>query len=674
MRKIWTYLMITILIFTTFGALDIAYGAADELGSVAEPAKLVVGRGVKTPVFKAGGEVLLVVPVENIGGTAAENVSISLSLEDVKDAPFRMERTESKKKISSIDARKRENVIFFLDIPKTVEPKIYGMTVQVEAASGYSASEKIYIKIENDFKVPALRLAKLEVDGEKLLAGTAKKVSLTIENTGDLLAKDVEVRLGGFGSSGLTLVSPIDVANLKEIEGKRQEMASFKISAEEDLESGTIPLDLILTYKDEDNKSYTKESKIYFQVESKNSQSPDLTFENIAYPQSGVNPNEDFTISFKVKNNDEGEIKGIKVGVDAGTDILPKSASIKNISLLPMGKEEEVSFTLFAKEGIESKNYPIKIYIEYEQKSGKDKTTESISQYVGIFVNEESNTKLTPKIIIDNYTYGGEYTTAGVDFPLTLSFLNTNTHRRVRNIRVSISSEGEIFSPVGGSSSFFIDEIPPQERLQKTITLKPKADAAYKTHNVFADIEYEDDKGNKYSTKEFVGIPVIQQIGLMVGEIEWPQEIYVGNNTAISIDFYNVGRSLIRNLIVRTEGDFEAKGNSSYIGNLEAGKDNYYDVTIVPQKPGMLAGKIIFEYDDEIGNHHAAEKEFNLTVNEPELPPMPPEGEMDVAPLASGNSFKKYGIPIGGVLLAGIMGIVYYKKKRRKLEALSEDE
>jgi hypothetical protein len=75
----------------------------------------------------------------------------------------------------------------------------------------------------------------------------------------------------------------------------------------------------------------------------------------------------------------------------------------------------------------------------------------------------------------------------------------------------------------------------------------------------------------------------------------------VGTPTAVSIDFYNTGRSVIRNIIVTTEGDFEIQDGSSYLGNLEAGKENYFDVTIIPRNEGIAEGKIILQYEDNIG-------------------------------------------------------------------------
>ncbi|MEW9124559.1 MAG: hypothetical protein AB2421_17740, partial [Thermotaleaceae bacterium] len=268
MKRLWIYLCILSVILN-IGCLTIGNAAADdtegegnssipvETEQRQNPPNLVVGRGLKTPVFKAGEEVRLSIPIDNTSTTAAEHVVISLVVDNINDLPFSIDNMTAKKRISSIGGRGNSEAVFYLNIPKTVAAKIYGMTINVEYSSpsggSYSASEKIYIKIENDYKMPELRLLKVEIDGDELLAGSSKRTLFRIENTGDLAAKDVEVRLGGFENNGLKLETPIDTQNIKSIEGKRQGETAFKILADKDIESGTYSLDLFLTYKDENN-------------------------------------------------------------------------------------------------------------------------------------------------------------------------------------------------------------------------------------------------------------------------------------------------------------------------------------------------------------------------------------------------------------------------------------
>ena len=158
--------------------------------------------------------------------------------------------------------------------------------------------------------------------------------------------------------------------------------------------------------------------------------------------------------------------------------------------------------------------------------------------------------------------------------------------------------------------------------MERELTLRPRPDAGYKIHNLYADIEYEDEDGTAHQTRELVGIPVIQEVRLVFGEAEAGMEAMVGNPLPITLDFYNGGRGLIRNLVISVEGDVETGDGALYIGNMEAGASNYFDATLFPSDPGPLEGKVVFRYDDEANRSHQVEKAFSFQVMEMAGPPV----------------------------------------------------
>ncbi|SNT09481.1 CARDB protein [Anaerovirgula multivorans] len=668
-RKLFCLLMICGIISMIFQPLY-SYAEYNEPANVQEP-HLVIGRDYKMPVFKAGTEVRLAIPIQNTTNGEAVDVFVSPVIEDTKEFPFEIDRMVTDRKVSSIDSRGTETAAFYLNVKKNAEAKTYAIKLNVQYSSrnggNYSLSETIYIKIENEYKAPSLSLMDTKVDSGKLLSGSARTVGFTIKNSGDLDAEEVKIRLGGFSGSGLFLDSPQDTVDIQTLPAGGDRIVYFNVEAGENLDSGTYSLDLFITYKDEYNVPYEVETKVYLPVEEVGSGQTTFVFENLIYPQEAVKPYTDFNIKFDLKNIGSQNVNNLKISVDAGEEVLPKTMSVKNIDSLVAGKSVPLEFTMFAKENIESKNYPIKVSVEYETGGGSKKETQVINQYVGVFVDSNDRESVTPKLVIDRYDYGGEFVKAGESFPLTISFYNTNRNHDVRNIRVSLTSDGDIFSPVNGSNSFYIQEIPPNGKVEKTISLRPKIDATYKTHNIFAEIEYEDTKGKDYSTKELMGIPVIQEANLVMGEIALSNENFVGIPIPLSLEFYNAGRGLIRNMMISIEGNFDTNEGSLYIGDLEAGKNNYYDVTIVPTALGTLQGKIIFEYDDEIDQHFIIEREVTLEVMEQMEPPMP-EPFMELDNTNSPSSKMKIAIGIGGVILLAVAAFIYYKRRKKKLE------
>lgn len=179
--------------------------------------------------------------------------------------------------------------------------------------------------------------------------------------------------------------------------------------------------------------------------------------------------------------------------------------------------------------------------------------------------------------------------------------------------------------------------------------------------------------GETYTSKELLGIPVVQEANLVMGDLVLSDENFVGIPLALSLDFYNAGRGLMRNMIISIEGNFDTNEGSLYIGDLQAGANNYYDATIIPTSPGTLKGRIIFNYDDEIDEHHTIEKDFNLEIMEQVETPMP---EDFLEPEETGGPARKIkGMVIALFIgLAAVGGIIFIRRKKKKLEEVDTYE
>ena len=68
-------------------------------------------------------------------------------------------------------------------------------------------------------------------------------------------------------------------------------------------------------------------------------------------------------------------------------------------------------------------------------------------------------------------------------------------------------------------------------------------DAAAKTHVITANFEYEDGSGEAYTATELIGIPVVQQSRLEVGELVYMPHASVGEYASVSVEFYNTGKT-----------------------------------------------------------------------------------------------------------------------------------
>lgn len=508
------------------------------------------------PEYQAGEKISLSIPIENNGNASASNVNVSLAVTDPEKFPFKTDKMSFNYHVSSISPGST-TASFNVSIPPNVKAGTYPITVNVAystpSGSSGQASGTVYVKISNSYKQPLLQCTNVKMEGEKLNAGKTSLINLQMQNDGDLNLQNIELRLSGFSTNGISLDKWPDTQNIRKMSAGETKLIAYKLLIDPEVKSGTYTLDLAMKYKDEYNQEYSKESKVYIPV------------------------------------------------------------------------------------------------------AGKD-----------------SQDELTPRIILDNYDYGGGSVTAGIPFAITLTFMNTSESKAVRNIKISLNSDGQVFSPVGNSNSFYIAKLDAQIKIQKTLNFKPKANAENQTYNINADIDFQDSKGTKLTEKEVISIPVSQQLKFVLASVDVPPEIGLETPQAISVNYHNEGKALIRNLSLRVEGDFEVKDGDQYLGNLESGKNDYGDITIIPHKTGKLSGKVIMGFDDDSGKHYQQSKDFQLQVVKqaapmPEGPPLPVE---EKTPL-----WKKWPYAAGAAALVLLTAFIIYKKRQhRKEEVEFEDE
>ncbi len=238
-----------------------------------------------------------------------------------------------------------------------------------------------------------------------------------------------------------------------------------------------------------------------------------------------------------------------------------------------------------------------------------------------------------------------------------------------------------MFSPVDSSSSFFIERIGRQEYTDFALRLETKRDAQVKTYNLKLVMEYEDGEGNAYDSQEqpfkeeeSLGIPVSQPVRLETGDIMTPFEAYIDNPADVEVEFYNMGRSSMHNMFVKLEGDFRSQDGSYFVGNFESGNSEYFMASVIPEEEGEVIGKVVFTFEDALGNPSVVEKEFSFYAEAaPEFGnefegDYPMDGEFpDDMGMNGEDGGNKIWLYVGGALvaIAAIVVFIRYRKKEK---------
>ncbi len=664
MRSCWikavSCLMAALIVLAPMSTLSFA-------GS-AETPDILVGYQMGTPTMVAGTTVNLSIPITN--RTSVEIESIIASMDDPSKYPFEIQSMSSAASAIYLGPTDSKLMVLPLKILKTAEPKTYGITLNFDYktsdGSKGTITKTIYIKITNNLNLPKLEIRNTDIEGGYIGAGEKATVFFDVLNSGDVPLKDIKVAFKDLGT-GLLPANGDRTATISQLAEKRTQRITFELKAEDKAETKSYVQTLELSYKDEYDKSYTLEKKVYIPVRKSTDQVLDLSLANIKVP-GGAKAGSDFTVSFDLANHSQFVLQNVTAKLEADPGMLSKSAPVQQAKKIEAGKSYPFSFKLFSKSDLEAKSYPVKAVISYEIGTGNEQKT--YYEYLNVDITGGSG-KTTPRVMVSNYSYGSGPVLANQEFPLKLSFSNTNQSKPIYNAKITLVSAENIFTPVNASNSFFISTIGAGGTLTRDISLMADYAAKPKNYPVEVKIEYEDADGKAFTQSDTISIPVMQELVPRLSKIEIPTISNINTPTQMSLTVFNIGKAEIRNIFVTITGDnITSDQGEVYLGNIGEGSDTYFDGNFTPTALGEQKGTVHIKYQDGSGKEFEITHEFTTTVEE--MPPMEPG--MDGMPPEEnpGDKWVKW-IKIGAGLLLGVgvifFGIRFYKRRKSLKQA-----
>ncbi len=610
-------------------------------------------------------------------------------------------------------ANSTEEAYFFIK----VDSDFQGGTVPVNISLDYdvdsvrtSQQETVYVKVNAPTKPvnPAIEIKKVDTFWiNEQEAGKEFQVPFQVTNTGDAPANNIKLSLGGLKTKEITLASGLSTADITSLNPGDTKYITFNLKSDKSMAPGTYMLDLDYTFsgygpgKDEANEQAPKTGKYQFSFNiTKSQQEPSaLEFRNIKFPSGILYRNAKATISFDLVNTGKVTAKNLKVQANSQDQngLASRTVSIIQLKELAPGEKKNFSYDFMVTPSAETKNYPVELKVDYTDDTKAE--AQSTSQIVGVFVKapKEKNdgkpvNESTPKLIIEDYYLEPQTIEAGKPFKLFLKFFNTNAKKTVKNIKIFLTSDTQesvgsrdsnggqtggtmptasVFTPVDSSNTFYIASIAPGARIEKEITFTTVPDTAAKTYTVVANFEYEDAKANKYTDTAQIGVPVVQQAKLEVGDVLPQGEFMVGGETPLSIDYYNTGKANLSNVMIKIKGEgLKFDTPSYYKGAFAPGSQDTFMVNVTPDTPGQKKVELVWTFEDSMGVTQEVKKEYEFTVED--MPKMD-ENDMNNKDMGGGSSKGIFKI-LGGlaVAAAAIGGAFFiYKKKKKENEDLT---
>ena len=296
----------------------------------------------------------------------------------------------------------------------------------------------------------------------------------------------------------------------------------------------------------------------------------------------------------------------------------------------------------------------------------------------------EETTAAQPYVIISSYSYGKGDLVAGETRNITMTFRNTSKTMAVENMMVTMSLPDAMML-TSSSNSFYIESLAAEGTITKTVNVTVKSNAAAQSHSMTVDFTYDYlDNGIRRNAKttESISMPVLQVDRFTVTGIDLPQEIFMGEESNLSVNFVNKSRTEIYNLSAKLNCEgLSNNGEEQYLGNLASGTASSADFYITGNEKGELVGEVIITYEDTNMNQRTVSVPFTTKVTSYEdawgpQGPVGPQNPDD--PGIDPGMEQPAGFPwfwvIGGVVVVAAGVFVYLKLRKNKKESVEEDE
>jgi hypothetical protein len=554
------------------------------------------------------------------------------------------------------------------------------------------------IEVPSIYKEPQLYIENTELP--KVKVGETFDLDLTILNQSIYTARDVYIKPQIEGT-------PFDSVELQNIQTLNRVLAnqgtdvSFTFKVNEEATPGVYPLTIEFDYQNMYRDEYKGRSKtIYLEViEAPNL--PHVEVSGIKVNPENIKAGTTGDVTFFVENFGEQEASDISfrlTGLGESSFSITNDLNIRRVPSLEGEESTEFVYSLKSNENMQTGGHKVDYELKYKDRFGRT-YTENGEVFLSVLAKdddgeeeEDDDTTTVPKMIVSSYGTNPGIVRAGQNFTLNISFQNTSSIRTVRNIKISLttpvgsSDTGNVFTPVNSSNTIFIDEISPRGVVTRNMPFYAVMDAQPRTYTVAVSFEYEDTNGEQFTANEEIGIRVIQQPRLETSDPQIPPMVSQGESFNLFTEFYNMGRTTIHNLMVKVEGDFEARNPNYFVGNFNSGNRDYFDTMLTAVKEGVSEGRIIYQFEDSAGEQQEVIQEFSIEV----MPGMQQEPGFEDRPGMPGE-YPEYpgGYPgmeepstpiwqkpltwiIGLILIAAIV-ITLKRRKNKKDRKIEQD-
>lgn len=343
------------------------------------------------------------------------------------------------------------------------------------------------------------------------------------------------------------------------------------------------------------------------------------------------------------------------------------------------GRDTAVIVTVKAPDKIESQMQTIDASLSFYYDNGTQLTGGSASGSVNVLStvtkdtkDEETIASPTPIVILSKYNYGGSSVAAGSSTNLSFSFTNTSKTIKIENVMVTVTG-GQDLMLNGSTNTFYFESVAASGSKTVTVPMKAAQLISASAQDVKIDVTYEyvDQNARKSGNATLsLSVPLYQPDRFEMSEPTSSYTGYVGEETSLTIDYVNKGKSAINNVEATISGDIDTPTAYQRVGTIDGGKNGTIAFAVTPQLEGENQVKIVITYEDSNGN--TKERVFEATVEamayEPTDPGMDDPSMIDPEPA---STFPWKYVIIALIVIA-IIALIVLRARKKKAKQKAE--
>jgi hypothetical protein len=467
MKRIMVAVMAIALLITSF------IGSGNITANAAGNSSVIISEDDVNLIITPGETTHIKLPIKAVG-THIPNPVITIVKE--ADAPFTLTAptlTMLDTPVTTVSSGGTTHLEFDVKAKETAGIGVYPITINftyddIFGNEGQTVSLSTSLQITEEKVPPQITVSNISQSESEI--GSKSELSFTVKNEGEILAKNVYIKLN-FGETGIVEGYSAKSIKVGDLPAGDSERITLPIEITTAATEGRKTINAEFTYKTADGSSLADSAKFYVNLTA-NKNSPKLYVDSMK-DLGDLKPEDDFTLALTLKNNGEVAARNILVTIDDSS--ISKDGILKNYftdgitvsSIKADGKSTvqiPVSVSKYATGGLKE----LKINISYTDEKGIAYSATN-TVYVDV-IGEVSNTE-KPNLIVSGVNQSPKQPVAGERLEVSF-YLENKSSVDVSELKISLDTlTGNTFIPVESEPYQYIEKLAGGDKIKVTIPL-----------------------------------------------------------------------------------------------------------------------------------------------------------------------------------------------------------